>query len=218
MVTRGHLCSDGCRGRIPIRYDALDAAMVPTRRPDRHPGRILLTAAIGLLGCGPGITADRRPAQLAPARTIALDSLGTIELGEPFPRDFPGRDIRDTERMLASGASGAQRVSVVYSEDQLVSAVAFFFPRGHDAHELAAEYTRSYGQPDESWITSGDPAMECLVWQDAETRLELLWLEDDMRGRIVLALIEAVPVSPQHDSCASTRYVGSARPMSRRQR
>lgn len=177
---------------------------------------MLLAAATWLGGCGPAITVDRRPAQLAPARSVELDSLGTIDLGEPFPADLPGRAMTDNERMLAMGASGARRVSVVYSENLHVSAVAFFFPRGHDVAELTAEYTQSYGQAEERWITSGDPAMECLVWQDTETRVELLWVEDEPRGRIVLALIEDLALSPQHGSCALTRYIGTARPMSRR--
>jgi hypothetical protein len=168
--------------------------------------RFLMLTLLGLI-----LTADSLSGQAGTGgsasifRYITIAPYGEIRLGEPFqqasalgapikPRLFRllgpnGRPVQfaDTQAILVELGSG-----------DLVRALFFLYSPGSDS--LGArerDYRESLGEPRRSSYDSAGARIDARIWEDGNTRFELMQVTDTNGKRILSALRDLQPARPR---------------------
>ena len=169
--------------------------------------------AVGLLCWAAGACASSNSATpqstLDEFRSAQLGSLGTVRLGERLPEWFPTRADRPNWNVWHGEVGLGDAAVLHFTDDGVVWDLTVGYPNGFDPGIVRDEVVAVFGEPMETWGTSGEEPIECLIWWDSRTRVELLTIYSAFRGTMVNLMAEDRALAPTPDGCASMRNVGS---------
>jgi hypothetical protein len=150
-------------------------------------GSLLL--ALLVAACTPGAPAQTGSAGIF--REIQIGG-GVIQLGKPLPGVVPPPPAGDTVVSLpAAQIGGAEAIRAHLTPSGLVRALWFDYSPRSDFDAMVAEYAATLGEPRKEPYRTGERA----VWEDAQTRFELVHDPERSAGTVYSVLQDRASIN-----------------------